>query len=220
VTVFVVTRQGSEARDGAWDGTPAPALALQWLRCDGSGANCAAIAGATSATYRPVSADIGATLRLQVSGTDPSGTLVRSSPTTSVIQAGFAISQLGDTSTGATAVFFTSSSTERGSIFTANQNGTSVDFEFFARGAGASQQFTPKVYSVVNNHKGSLLATGATITVPKGTDGRWYVSSLGGLALTANTQYYLALSPTPVVNGTYVGAEWNGQLSVFLDYSH
>ena len=55
--------------------------------------------------------------------------------------------------------------------------------------------------------------------MPKGADGQWYVSNLAGLRLTASTPYYLALSPTPVFNGTFVGAEANGQLSVFLDYA-
>jgi hypothetical protein len=204
---------------GAWHASPPPSLSLQWTRCDSTGDNCTAVAGATSPTYRPGTDDVGATLRLEVTVSNPSGTVVRSSAATSVIQAGPAVSQLGNTSTGATAVFFTSSSSERGSIFTASEDGTTVDFEFFARGAGASQQLTPKVYSVVNNQKGSLLATGEAITVPKGADPAWYVSGLNGLPLTANTRYYLALSPTPVFNGTYVGAEWNGQLSVFVEYA-
>ena len=37
------------AQDGTWSGTP-PAVARQWLRCDGSGGACAAIAGATGPT--------------------------------------------------------------------------------------------------------------------------------------------------------------------------
>jgi hypothetical protein len=205
---------------GAWSASPPPALSLQWTRCDGAGGNCTPIAGAAGATYRPTGNDVGATLRLQVTGSNASGTLVGASAPSAAIQSGPSVSQLGDTSTGSTAVFFTSSSTEQGSIFTTSESGTTADFELFARGAGATQVFTPKVYSVVNGQKGSALATGSAVTVPKGTDGRWYVSSLGGLDLTANTSYYLALSPTPAVfNGTYVGAETDGQLAVFLDYA-
>jgi hypothetical protein len=48
---------------------------------------------------------------------------------------------------------------------------------------------------VVNGAKGALLATGAAITVPKGTNGQWYVSRLSGLALTSGTRYVLALDP-------------------------
>lgn len=40
--------------------------AYQWQRCDATGASCAAIAGATSATYTPVTADRGLRLSLRV----------------------------------------------------------------------------------------------------------------------------------------------------------
>ncbi len=204
---------------GGWNASPPPALSLQWARCDSSGANCAAIGGATSPTYRPVAADVGATLRLQVTASNASGSLGVSSAPTTTIQAGPAVGQLGDTSTGFTSVFVTSGSGELDSTFTAAESGTSTYFEFFARGASNDQVFTPRVYSVVSGQKGNLLASGAAVTVLKGTDGRWYVSSLAGVSLTAGSQYVLALSPSAVFNGTYVGAESNGQLSLFVDYA-
>jgi hypothetical protein len=204
---------------GAWNAAPPPSLSAQWTRCDATGASCTAIAGATTPTYRPTSDDVGATLRYEVTAANASTTVVRDSEATAQILSGPAVSQFGDTSTGFTATFFTSSGTERGSIFTASESGTTTDFEFFARGAGNSQVFTPKIYSVVNGAKGTLLATGTAVTVPRGTDGNWYVSSLGGLSLAATTDYYLALSPTPVFNGTYVGSETNGRLAVFVDYT-
>ncbi len=205
---------------GGWRASPPPSLALHWLSCDSAGGNCTPIAGATGPTYRPAGDDVGKTLRLQVTGSNASGTLIVASTATPAIQSGPAVAQLGDTSTGSTSVFFTGSTTEQGSIFTAGENGTSSDFEFFARGAGNTQTFTPKVYSATSGQKGTLLATGSAVTVPKGADGQWYVSSLGGLGLTANTPYYLALIATPAVfNGTYVGAETSGELAVFLDYA-
>ena len=42
----------------------------QWERCDGAGANCADIGTATAATYLPVAADIGSTLRVKVSASN------------------------------------------------------------------------------------------------------------------------------------------------------
>jgi hypothetical protein len=103
------------------------------------------------------------------------------------------------------------------SIFTAASSGTTTDFEFFARGAGGTQVFTPRVYAVSNGAKGALLATGATITVPMGTNGRWYVSALSGLHLAAGSQYVLALDPGGT-KSTYVGSETSGVMSFFLDY--
>ncbi len=52
--------------DGSWGGTAPVALSRRWLRCDAGGAACAAIALATASTYAPVAADVGSTLRLEV----------------------------------------------------------------------------------------------------------------------------------------------------------
>lgn len=201
---------------GGWNASPPPKLSLQWTSCDSSGANCVPITGATRPTYIPAATDVGHTLRLQVTAVNATKSVVLSSMPTAVVQSGPAVAQLGDTSTGFTSVYV-KSTTELSSIFTAASSGTTTDFEFFARGAGGTQVFTPKVYAVSNGAKGALLATGAATTVPMGTNGQWYVSALSGLHLAAGTQYVLALDPGGT-KSTYVGAEMTGEMSFFLDY--
>src|SRR6185437_535954 len=201
---------------GGWNASPPPTLALQWLRCDSAGANCAALTGASHPNYIPTASDVGHTLRLQVTATNATKAVVLSSTPTAVVQSGPAVVQMGDTSTGFTSVYV-HTTTELSSIFTAASSGTTTDFEFFARGAGGTQIFTPKVYSVTNGAKGSLLATGAAITVPMGTNGQWYVSSLSGVHLAAGSQYVLALDPSGSPS-TYVGQETSGEMSFFVDY--
>ncbi len=202
---------------GGWNASPPPRIALQWMRCDSAGGNCSILAGATTATYRPVAADVGSTFRFRVTASNASGSLTVSSAPTAAILAGPAITQMGDTSTGFTSRYVASTA-ELSSIFTAPSSGTTTDFDFFARGAGGTQVFTPKVYSVVNGAKGTLLATGAAITVPKGANGAWYVSTLKGLALVSGTRYVLALDPSGT-KSTYVGSETNGTMAFFLDYT-
>jgi hypothetical protein len=167
-------------------------------------------------TYRPGTADVGSTLRFQVTAANASGTLTVPSLPTAVIVAGAADSQLGDTSTGFTSTYVINS-VELSSIFTAASSGTTSDFEFFARGAGKTQVFTPKVYSVVNAAKGTLLATGTPISVPMGANGTWYVSAMKGLAIVSGEQYMLALDPSGTTS-TYVGSETDGTMAFFLDY--
>jgi len=53
------------ADPGSWTNTPS-SFAIQWLRCDGTGANCAPIDGATSPEYVPVASDAGSTLEVSV----------------------------------------------------------------------------------------------------------------------------------------------------------
>jgi hypothetical protein len=56
---------------GSWTGTGPISYSQQWLRC--SGASCTAIAGATALSYTPVTADVGLTLRLQVTAANSAG---------------------------------------------------------------------------------------------------------------------------------------------------
>src|ERR671937_3089222 len=48
---------------GSWNGTPPLTFAYQWRRCDGNGANCTSVGGATSQSYLLSTTDVGATLR-------------------------------------------------------------------------------------------------------------------------------------------------------------
>lgn len=68
---------------GIWSGLPS-AYAYAWRRCDAVGASCADIVGASDATYKPVDADLGATLRVSVTATNAIGS---STPATSAASA-------------------------------------------------------------------------------------------------------------------------------------
>jgi hypothetical protein len=52
----------------AWSGAGPFTLAYQWFRCNEAGGGCILIAGATLVTYTLTSADVGATIRVQVTG--------------------------------------------------------------------------------------------------------------------------------------------------------
>lgn len=72
--------------DGTWTGTPT-STARQWRRCDAAGATCAAITGATGTSYTLAPADVGRTIRLQVSATNARGTGTGESAPTAVVAA-------------------------------------------------------------------------------------------------------------------------------------
>jgi hypothetical protein len=69
--------------DGVWSPTPT-AFAYGWLRCNAAGASCVSIAGANAATYTPVAADVGSTLRGAVT---PSGGPALSTEATQTVKA-------------------------------------------------------------------------------------------------------------------------------------
>lgn len=70
-----------------WAGTNPIGYGYQWQRCDASGANCAGIAGATGQSYVLVPADVGATIRVVVTATNPTGSTSAFSGLTAVIAA-------------------------------------------------------------------------------------------------------------------------------------
>jgi concanavalin A-like lectin/glucanase superfamily protein len=74
------------ASTGNWSGTQPIAYAYQWQRCDTSGAGCAAVTGATSASYAVTSDDVGSRLRVAVTATNSVGSATARSDATTVVQ--------------------------------------------------------------------------------------------------------------------------------------
>jgi hypothetical protein len=72
-TISGIARSGQTltATVGQWSGTAPLRYAEQWQRCT---ASCVNISGASTATYKLVSADVGASLRVSVSATNAAGT--------------------------------------------------------------------------------------------------------------------------------------------------
>lgn len=81
-----IVGQALTASTGTWSG-PANSYAYQWLRCDSSGNNCSALAGATSSTYVPVTANVGYTLRVTVVASNRYGSSVATSSATPAVTA-------------------------------------------------------------------------------------------------------------------------------------
>ncbi len=84
---FAQVTQTLTADQGLWSGVPAPTVAYQWQRCDSAGGNCIPIAGATGSTYGLTSADLGSTVRAQVTAVNASGSASASTPVTGVVSA-------------------------------------------------------------------------------------------------------------------------------------
>jgi hypothetical protein len=84
VTGTVAPGQVLTVSAGTWRGTPAT-FAYQWQRCDGAGANCADVPGATGVVYRVGGADAGTTLRAKVTATSRFGSGVTASAPTALV---------------------------------------------------------------------------------------------------------------------------------------
>lgn len=74
---------------GTWEGGKPITFAYQWRRCDAAGANCTTIPSATAESYRPVTDDVGHSLKVVVTAASAAGSATASSaPSAAVTPAG------------------------------------------------------------------------------------------------------------------------------------
>lgn len=72
------------ATRGTWTGSPT-SFHFAWVRCDTTGAACLGIGGATAKIYTPTVADIGHTLRVNVTARNSSGSTTAASAATGIV---------------------------------------------------------------------------------------------------------------------------------------
>ncbi|HEX3291788.1 MAG TPA: hypothetical protein VHR46_10375 [Gaiella sp.] len=72
ITGSAVVGEALTANPGTWTGTGIT-FAYLWSRCDAAGASCTDLTTATQSTYTLVTADVGKSLRVKVTGTNASG---------------------------------------------------------------------------------------------------------------------------------------------------
>ena len=73
---------------GSWKGDTPMTFSFAWQRCDSAGGSCSAISGATDQTHTIVSADVGHTMRANVTASNSAGTGSQLSAATAVVSAG------------------------------------------------------------------------------------------------------------------------------------
>ncbi|MEA2133751.1 MAG: large repetitive protein [Solirubrobacteraceae bacterium] len=113
------------AADGTWTGDLPIAFTYQWQRCDTTGANCTDIAGADESTYTPTAADVGQTIVVVVTATNPGGPTSQPSTPTAVVAAAPPVNTTAPSITGTPA--------DGGTLtaHTGTWTGTSpIDFEY------------------------------------------------------------------------------------------
>ncbi|MGO9760470.1 MAG: hypothetical protein ACLP1Q_04320, partial [Solirubrobacteraceae bacterium] len=73
------------ASAGSWDGTPPLSYEYQWLSCDSLGGSCFDISGATGTSHVLGASEVGGTLRVAVTASNPAGATSSTSEASSVI---------------------------------------------------------------------------------------------------------------------------------------
>ena len=167
--------------NGGWSGTPT-SFAYAWVQCDANGGSCSAISGATAATYKPVTADVGHTVRATVTATNSGGATQATSAPSAVIS-----SAAAPTNTGAPTI---SGSLQVGSTLTASQgtwNGAPTGFAFAWSRCDASGDSCATIDGATNN----------TYTLTQAAEGRSFRVSVVATNADGSTQF--TTTPTAAV---------------------
>ncbi len=83
-TVTPIDATSLSVSEGSWANIPT-SFAYQWELCNSAGADCSAIAGATSSSYTPVAGNIGDTLVAKVTAVNASGSATASTATSNPV---------------------------------------------------------------------------------------------------------------------------------------
>ncbi len=138
------------------------------------------------------SADVGATLRVQVTASNGGGP---GAPATSAQTAVVAAGSFGATASGSLSGA-PGSGYKFGSAYQLAAATTATSFEFYARGGTAAQTFTPAIYASNGTGPTTLIVKGATVTVAANQAAGWVSSTLPSTALAAGTYYLVLISGT------------------------
>lgn len=190
--------------DGEWSGTPAPTLTRQWF------ADGAEIPGATGETYVPVEGDIGKTITLTVTATNPAGTVSATSEPTAAVTAALAppVNTAVPTITGTPTVGQTLSST----VGTWTGNPAPTYTRQWRRGATDIAGATGTTYTLVEADVGQTITCVVTATNSEGSNTATSneVGPVAGIAPSFTVDPVLSGTPTvgetlSVTNGTAGG---------------
>jgi hypothetical protein len=191
------------ATTGGWNNSPST-FAYQWQQCDGSGANCNSISGATSKTYTVAAADVDHTLRVAVTAANSDGNATSSSQATGLVSSSSAPSNTASPTIGGTAKvgeqLTASPGTWTGGVQSFSYQWQRCDSN--GNSCSAVQDATAKVYGVGSADVGGTLRVVVTATNLAGSSN----ASSASTAQVASDQ-----APAPVVRHnhaptiTYVG---------------
>ena len=207
------------ASDGSWSG-PVSSYAYQWLRCDSSGNACASFDGATSSSYRVVSADVGDTLRVGVTASNNNGSSVATSDATSVVTAAVTVSGPTNTSPPTISGTPTVGQTLTGSSGTWSGSPTSYAYQWKrCDSAGGScgniSGATSTSYGVTSSDTGYTVRLAVTASNSSGsstaTSSQTAAVSAQSSSVPSNTSPP-TITGTPTVGQTLAGSSgtWSG----------
>ena len=180
------------ASNGTWTNNPT-GFAYQWRSCDGGGASCANVGGATTSTYTPAGGDVGRTLRVVVTATNAGGSVSATSNQTAIVQAGQVGPALGKTSVGAQTHKFVRDFMEVSGRYTLSSAQPVTKLTAYLQGGGVATAMRAMIYADSGNEPGAFVAVSQPVTIAAGQAGGWVDFPVSGSPTLPAGQYWLGL---------------------------
>ncbi len=187
------------ASTGTWSPTPSK-YADQWQRSTNGGALWTNIAGATSSTYTPATADEKAELRVVVTATNSYGSVTANSAATAAVSTSPPAASAAPVVTGTVAVG--GKLTATAGTWSGVGNSYSYQWQWSAKGTvwTSIPSATGTTYTVASAYSGEYLRVLVTATNPDGSLGV-ASSATGKVAAVATKKAAAATSPAHAITG-------------------
>ena len=206
------TGQTLSASTGSWSEEPS-GYTYQWLRC---ATTCTAIEGAKAKTYSPLAADVGSTLRVEVTASNERGSSKPAlSPATATVTAG--PQTFGDTTVGASAES-DPANLKSASKFALPSAGTLSKLSLYLQptGTAGTQSFEGVVYAESAGAPGALLASTTALAFKSTSTAGWYELNFSAAVKLAAGSYWLGFISGSTAG---IGAFRYEKVTAGLDYN-
>jgi hypothetical protein len=200
VTGTGVVNTTLSASKGTWTTTTDTTYAYSWKRCDAAGENCVAIAGATAATYKVVTADVDATLRAVVTATNPDGTVAATSAPSAKVKPAPPAAGTVPVLTGTAKVGQTVSATT--GTWTGASETLKTTFWRCGTTCAAIVTGTDRTYTLVTADAGQKIKASVTGVGPGGTTTVYAAAILGPVASATTGTVLAAAAPMSLRSST------------------
>ena len=160
------------AENGTWEGTPTITYSYQWQSCNSLGEGCKNITGATAATYKLKSTEVGSTLRVIVTAKNGGGEAAATSIQTTPVAGA---PTFGPTTPGTLSDTF-AANRKRVSRYALPVSGSVTKLSIYLAPAGTagSQVLEGIVYSDSSGAPATLLGTSSPLTFTSTSATGWY----------------------------------------------
>ena len=185
-----VVGQLLSASTGVWSGNPT-SYAYEWRRCDTAGAACTAILAATGSTYTLTVADLGSTIRVAVTASNPGGNTTALSTQTATVAAAPTGGSFGQSQVGTLVDTGGAGYLDLSGPYTVSAAATVSQLNGYMAGSSAASRLRGVIYTNSGGQPGTLVAATSEVSLAANRTAGWVTLPLTTPVQLAAGSYWL-----------------------------